>query len=119
MSARAVRQPDRAPPDGMLIDTHRILHKQNDTPGGRAARNAKYLLGSPSTLEQAIHLPDHCAILCPDRYRSVLGLDDKQINYRPVCYRALLLEGRKEPVTGLRRHPLIYPIFGPLPNPLL
>mgnify|MGYP006871808176 CR=1 FL=1 len=80
-------------------------------PGGRAARNAKYLLGSPSTLEQAIHLPDHCAVLCPDRYRSVLGLDDKQINYRPVCYRALLLEGRKEPVTGLRRHPLIYPIF--------
>jgi len=38
----------------MLFDTHRFLHKQKDTPGGRASDIAKYPAGSPSTLKQVI-----------------------------------------------------------------
>ena len=60
--------------------------------------------------------PGHCANLCPVRCRIVLGLGDKHSFFKPVCCRALFLEGRKEPVIRLRRHPLIYPIFDPYPH---
>jgi hypothetical protein len=76
-SVGGARYPDR-PLGEMLFNTDRVHHKQKGTLEGCASGNIKYPAGSPSTLKQAILLPDHCAVLCPSRYRSVLGLDDKQ-----------------------------------------
>ena len=49
----------------------------------------------------------------PTRHRVVFGGSDR-VFLNPLLL-ALALEGRREPVTWLQRHPLIYPIFGPHP----
>jgi hypothetical protein len=55
-----------------------VLSKNKKARLGRALGYSIYPADSPSTLIQAIPVPDHCAILWPDCCQSVLGLDDEQ-----------------------------------------
>jgi hypothetical protein len=82
---------------------------------GRAFCMTKYQAGSPSyELWQLLAITAlHLSHLLPGGF-----VRSRNRVFLNPCARALLPEGRKEPVTWLRRHPLIDPIF-PSPKPPL
>lgn len=74
-------------------------------------------IGSPSCWSAGKR---YCRVTAPAFGPSVAGwvwVVAQQVFFKPdIAHLALVSEGRKEPVTGLRRHPLIDSIFPRLPG---